>query len=1005
MSLVGLTDPGIGRGTNPRNMWSRLLTALDTVEAPGIAERWHLARRIIDSVKYAPDISEETFKAYMGRLEALKPADLPPAPVNGPADYLGHDMPILHRSFRRIDNSKRIPLNFPYGLALPDIVGNQNNCDFLYDAATALNGTGLVRTPRIHVFLDAALTRPDQIAAFLKDLSAQNYDGLLRITLFGASDPALLPTIPQGLPEPDLVASDLLSEASRGQVIGRLEGADIVLFISGSVRLDPTALTRLVWTGGISQKLVHPLLPVPTDSEGMQITPFSYSELKQSLNYRFPYRDMQGLNIAIPADLLRCAGLPDHRFENRQFASQELAFRLYNHGAWFSPLALPEVSPTSEERPETDRKLYISLVPVHPDRKPDHARYETPKVSVYIPTYNAARYIERAVDSVLEQDFPDLEVCLANDGSHDATLDVLERRYGDNPRVTWLANPNGGIGFASNTALAITRGLYIGQLDSDDCLKPGAIRRLAEYLDNNPATVCAYSSCERIDADGAYQRDEYSWPAFSREKMTVTSIAHHFRMFRRAAWERTTKFREDIVNAVDYDIFLKLSETGRFHHIEETFYQRRWHGQNTSNVNEHHQTANTYRVQTEALARQGLDRFWQVDVPDPDRPRQVTFKRKPGQPMALFWPDYSRSNPYQKLLYGSARDRVEIIAGDIDSALRLQEKLPGAGGSKGPLTFHLHWLNFLFVGVETEANARENVDHFLEALTRFKSLGGRLVWTIHNTLSHDSPFAAIEVALSERLVDLADQLHIHSKASIPEIEEAFALDRSKITVSRHGAYVGIYPDLITRDQARALLGYGQDEDIILFTGQIRPYKGANSLISAVRRLLKDRPKARLVLVGSMQVDIRDTLTPALSEAEQARIEIIGRFLDNMEMQVFFRAADLAVYPYQKVLTSGSLLLALSFGVPVVVPDVGMTREVLDNGPSPAGALYSGGEDALEARLREMLALKDAGTLTDYGQAAREIAENNSWPDFSSVLMGPGIAPPSAQWFSSSEKSA
>src|SRR5699024_4540363 len=115
--------------------------------------------------------------------------------------------------------------------------------------------------------------------------------------------------------------------------------------------------------------------------------------------------------------------------------------------------------------------------------------------------------------------------------------------------------------------------------------------------DENPDIACAYASCERVDAAGDYIKDEYSWPVFSREKMMITSIAHHFRMFRRYAWERTTKFREDIVNGVDYDIFLKMSEVGKFHHIDEKLYQRRWHGENTSHVNEHHQTANTYRVQ------------------------------------------------------------------------------------------------------------------------------------------------------------------------------------------------------------------------------------------------------------------------------------------------------------------------------------------------------------------------------------------------------------------------
>ncbi|MBM1222450.1 glycosyltransferase [Ponticoccus sp. SC2-23] len=989
MSLDGLIDPGAGRGENPRNAWSRLRQALEIAQSPGLPERWHLAQRILESVRYAADLSDAVFDVYARQLEALRPAGLPPAPVNSPADYLGHAAPIHHRAFRRLDSKVDHPSPFPYGLVLPMIVGGQNDITFLYDAATALGAAGPVRTPVIHILLDANRLRgPRELALLLQDLAAQTHDGPVRLTLFGGAGDLPL-AAPSGAPVPDRVEADLLSEEAQGHIAARLDAADIALFLSGSARLDATALARIAWPGRISQTLVQLLKPLGED-DGQKITPFSLTALRPMLTMRYPFRDVAGLNMAVPAALLRLTGLLDPRFTSRHAAGRELAFRLYNHGAWFAPLALPGLTRDKDEISEEDARLYTGLAPNHWDRKKDAAHYEVPKVSVYIPTYNASKYIERAVDSVLEQDFLDLEVCLANDGSYDRTLEVLERRYGDERRVRWLANPNGGIGFASNTAIGMARGLYIGQLDSDDRLKPGAVRRLAEHLDANPAVVCAYGSCERVDAEGNYLQDEYSWPVFSREKMMVTSIAHHFRMFRRAAWERTSGFREDIVNAVDYDIFLKLSETGNFHHVEEMLYQRRWHGENTSNVNEHHQTANTYRVQTEALKRLGLERFWEVAVVEgQDDPRRVTYRRKPGQPMVVFWPDYSRSNPYQKLLYGAAREEAEFVAGDIDAALRLMTDLPALGGTEGPLTFHLHWLNFLFVGLgEGDAEeARARVDGFLERLTLFKSMGGRLVWTIHNVVSHDSPFIALETELSEAIVALADTLHLHSEASVAEVETAFTLDHAKIVISRHGAYVGAYPDFIGRDQARDLLGYGRDEDIILFTGQIRPYKGVEHLVDAMRTILADRPRARLVLAGAMQVDLFETLSPALTAAERARIDVTGRFLDDMEMQVFFRAADIAVYPYRKVLTSGSLLLALSFGVPVVVPDVGMTREVLGSGPGPAGRLYAGEAAELEAAIRDLLSEKEAGRLQEMGTNARAIAEATNWPDFGKVVLG------------------
>ncbi len=134
--------------------------------------------------------------------------------------------------------------------------------------------------------------------------------------------------------------------------------------------------------------------------------------------------------------------------------------------------------------------------------------------------------------------------------------------------------------------------------------------------------MCAYSSAERIDADGNYVKPEYSFPVYTREKMLLTSIAHHFRLFRRQAWARTTGFREDLLNAVDYDMFLKLSELGPFHHVEEVLYQRRWHGGNTSLVNEEMQTRNTMVVQKFEPAPPGPGPLVGAVALDPTQPAQ-----------------------------------------------------------------------------------------------------------------------------------------------------------------------------------------------------------------------------------------------------------------------------------------------------------------------------------------------------------------------------------------------
>lgn len=96
-------------------------------------------------------------------------------------------------------------------------------------------------------------------------------------------------------------------------------------------------------------------------------------------------------------------------------------------------------------------------------------------VSVVIPAYNAERYLERCVRSVLEQSYPEVQVILVEDGSTDASPDLCDAWAGD--RVQVLHQPNGGVASARNTGIAAASGEYILQLDSDDYCPSKTLRR------------------------------------------------------------------------------------------------------------------------------------------------------------------------------------------------------------------------------------------------------------------------------------------------------------------------------------------------------------------------------------------------------------------------------------------------------------------------------------------------------------------------------------------------
>ena len=647
----------------------------------------------------------------------------------------------------------------------------------------------------------------------------------------------------------------------------------------------------------------------------------------------YPFRCFISCNAAYPKKLLEKVGGFDQGFTHLGLQDKELGYRAYNEGCYFIPVldALAFHQDPSLGREGLDKtakhkeneKRFSQKCPVSWYRKYDsEISYQIPKVSVYIPSYNNGKFIKEAVDSVLNQTIKDVEVCICDDGSTDNTLEVLEKNYKDNPKVRWVAQVNGGIGKASNTAIRMCRGMYIGQLDSDDILKPQAVETLVNHLDNS-GFGCVYSSCERIDTEGKYVKDEYSWPVFSREKMITTSIVHHFRMFRRRDWLRTDGFNEELINAVDYDMFLKLSEVCSFYHIDEKLYLRRIHGKNTSVVNEKKQSDNTLVVITSALERMGISDEWEVYSPDPEQPRKVAFRRKQEQTNVFFFPDYRKSNTYQNLIYSGIPTGYSLHSGNLDKALQALK----SGGGK--VIFHLHWTNFILREAQSSREAEHLKNQFLKKLFDFLYEGGRLIWTIHNVMPHDCPYPQQETEIRNTLLQAATKVHIHSKKSIPEIQQYLNLPLDKVQIIPHGHYVGLHPNNINQQNARQYFDLPQDETVFLFLGQIRYYKGIDRLLQAFIELHQQFPKTRLLIAGKpVESVFKEDNIP---EHLRSRITFVERYIPGDELQYFFNAADAVVLPYNKVLTSGSMLHALSFGRPVIAPRVGMIEETLEDG--------------------------------------------------------------------------
>lgn len=884
------------------------------------------------------------------------------AKINRPVEFTANRDGRLRPPFRVLDVDQEGGLVLPPGLALAPRTGTGNASGFLHQAAA------LTTTPpqvRIHIFY--ALQDADADATFLDSLAAQVAAPPWQMTVFAGphAERVTQEIHRRGLPG-KVRAETLLESAAQTHMMQTAGGGDLVLLLSGALRLDPGALARAAHLGQISDLVVQPLRELP---EGL--TPYASTSAAGILDPAYPFRNVAGLNLVLSQKMLSQVGGLDPRFDSHISAGHELAFRCFNAGAYFAPLLVPKLGPApglddAADKTAADQILVRSLCPNIWDRPVD-GRFEVPKLSLCIAAGSDIAALCRTLDSVLAQRLKDLEVCVPPQAAlSQAQLEQLQAAYDGALQLRWstgaMAMPGSGI----TQLFALARGSYIALLEPGCSLQPGALRHVMAHLDGQRNVVC----CHGVNlSEGAAPVPLL----LSRDALMQSPATPEFIMFRRAAWERTAKPDIDLSTAAAAEITLQLDEVGLVHHLGGQFTVRQ--GSKRPCVAPH-----SGRVQRAALRRQGLDHVWHAYAPAPDTSQRVGFKRISTQPRVMFWPDYSHANPYQTLLYQSATRRHEILVAPIETALIAQQRMQGSE----EMIFHLHWTNFLFQGAENRAVARLRLRRFLKDLTQFKQLGGRIIWTVHNTVSHDTPFAELDIALSRRIVALADVLHFHSAASVPEVAAVFELPEDKIRISRHGHYLGVYGDHVTGAAARQCLGLDPTEDVILFAGQVRPYKGVEGLLRSFRQILGDNPQARLVIAGLQYGDIFAQLQPVLSAAERARILLVDRFLDDSELQVFFRAADVAVFPYRTILTSGSLLLSLSFGVPPVIPRVGMTADLLQG--REAGFLYDrASPEALTQALQQALTCKRQGGLAQMQRNALALAQSQSWPDVAQTL--------------------
>jgi beta-1,4-mannosyltransferase len=328
------------------------------------------------------------------------------------------------------------------------------------------------------------------------------------------------------------------------------------------------------------------------------------------------------------------------------------------------------------------------------------------------------------------------------------------------------------------------------------------------------------------------------------------------------------------------------------------------------------------------------------------------------------FPSHLDSNPYCDLLYSHMRKiGIEVVEGEAFSWKWLLENRSKVD------VLHFHWLERYCHHWRGGIYSYYSLLRFVMLILAAKIVGYKLIWTMHNYLSHESLNPRVDRAAAAFMARAA-RTAVHCNYARDLLVSIAA--GARCSVIPHGSYVGAYPVELSRAQARESLGIPGSTKVLMFFGMIRMYKGIRSLCESYKKVAG--PDTLLLIVGKPYEEREESMLRNMEdEFASSSLKFVPGFVPNEEVAKYFLACDFCVFPYRDVLTSGSVVLSLGFKRPVVVPRAGCLAELEAEN---VGIFYDpAGSDALMEALKAALA---ADNWEELSRNAGTYSENLSW---------------------------
>lgn len=336
-------------------------------------------------------------------------------------------------------------------------------------------------------------------------------------------------------------------------------------------------------------------------------------------------------------------------------------------------------------------------------------------------------------------------------------------------------------------------------------------------------------------------------------------------------------------------------------------------------------------------------------------------------------PDFTEGNPYQKLLKENLfKEQIHVKLDKYPMTYfpfsTLFKQHPEAS------VLHIHWLSPLMHILSWTANSRKaKLRCILIALDCLwlRLRNKKIVWTIHNKFAHENFDRDVELFLRRLLCLSVSSIIVHSQTALSILTELYQLPRlnKRANVIFHGNYAGVYPAPDTCKQTLlAELALSEDSIVVLCFGMVRPYKGLEHMAQSI---IDNHIPENIHFVIAGKADDQayaNQLSSLCKQSSQLHLKL--GFLTDQALSNWLAATDIVAVPFTDTLTSGSVILSMTQGKALLLPEVSRVFDCVDDN----GAIFYKDSEDMIKKLRKLTRNK----VDEMGRNNQNTAENMNW---------------------------